>query len=275
MRRSRRAPTSWRITCARSGVGPETVVGLCVERSPEMVIGLLGILKAGGAYLPLDPDYPAERLAFMLADAGAAVLVTPGGAARAAGRGAAPAPPRHHGRPRAWCGSMPTGPTSRASPTSAPALALAPAAPRLRHLHLGLHRNPKRRRRQRMVSIVNFECCAESNSMRDWITSTRFLLLRRLRLMLRSPEYSVTLVARRHAGAIGRHVSRIRRSRQVLGMRVNCFLAVPSLYGALIEQLSETCRNASEHWSLLPAKHAPSNLVDGITHHAPRSRADQ
>ncbi len=58
------------------GVGPEAVVGLCVERSPEMIVGLLGILKAGGAYLPLDPDYPAERLAFMLADAGAAVLVT-------------------------------------------------------------------------------------------------------------------------------------------------------------------------------------------------------
>src|SRR5207248_5476708 len=48
------------------GVGPETVVGLCVERSPEMLIGLLGILKAGGAYLPLDPNYPRERLAFML-----------------------------------------------------------------------------------------------------------------------------------------------------------------------------------------------------------------
>ena len=61
------------------GVGPETVVGLCVERSPEMVIGLLGILKAGGAYLPLDPGYPAERLAFMLRDAGAAVLVTQSG----------------------------------------------------------------------------------------------------------------------------------------------------------------------------------------------------
>ena len=48
------------------------MVGLCVERSLEMLIGLLGILKAGGAYLPLDPVYPAERLAFMLADAGGA-----------------------------------------------------------------------------------------------------------------------------------------------------------------------------------------------------------
>ncbi|HSB25045.1 MAG TPA: condensation domain-containing protein, partial [Burkholderiaceae bacterium] len=58
------------------GVGPETVVGLCLERSPELVIGLLGILKAGGAYLPLDPGYPAPRLSYMLSDAGAAVLVT-------------------------------------------------------------------------------------------------------------------------------------------------------------------------------------------------------
>ena len=58
------------------GVGPETIVGLLAERSPEMVVGLLAILKAGGAYLPLDPDYPPERLSFMLADAGAPVLVT-------------------------------------------------------------------------------------------------------------------------------------------------------------------------------------------------------
>ncbi len=50
--------------------------GLCLERSPEMVVGLLGILKAGGAYVPLDPGYPADRLAFMLADSGAAVLLT-------------------------------------------------------------------------------------------------------------------------------------------------------------------------------------------------------
>src|SRR5262245_13408568 len=58
------------------GVGPEVVVGLCVERSLEMLIGLLGILKAGGAYLPLDPGYPRERLGFMLSDACAPVLVT-------------------------------------------------------------------------------------------------------------------------------------------------------------------------------------------------------
>ena len=54
------------------GVGAETVVGLLVDRSLEMVIGLLGILKAGAAYLPLDPSYPAERLSFMLSDAGCA-----------------------------------------------------------------------------------------------------------------------------------------------------------------------------------------------------------
>src|SRR5262249_60685484 len=58
------------------GVGPEVVVALCIERSLEMLIGLLGILKAGGAYLPLDPGYPAERIAFMLEDTGAPVLVT-------------------------------------------------------------------------------------------------------------------------------------------------------------------------------------------------------
>ena len=58
------------------GVGPEVVVGLCLERSLELVIGLLGILKAGGAYLPLDAEYPPQRLAFMLADTQAPVVVT-------------------------------------------------------------------------------------------------------------------------------------------------------------------------------------------------------
>src|SRR5262245_57301118 len=58
------------------GVGPDVLVGLCLERSVAMVVGLLGILKAGGAYVPLDPTYPAERLAFMMADAQVPILVT-------------------------------------------------------------------------------------------------------------------------------------------------------------------------------------------------------
>ncbi|PSB51011.1 non-ribosomal peptide synthetase [filamentous cyanobacterium Phorm 6] len=58
------------------GVGPEVLVGICVERSLEMIIGLLGILKAGGAYVPLDPNYPSERLAFMLEDSSVPVLLT-------------------------------------------------------------------------------------------------------------------------------------------------------------------------------------------------------
>jgi amino acid adenylation domain-containing protein len=58
------------------GVGPESLVGICVERSMEMVVGLLGIHKAGGAYVPLDPAYPRQRLGFILEDANVAVVLT-------------------------------------------------------------------------------------------------------------------------------------------------------------------------------------------------------
>jgi amino acid adenylation domain-containing protein/non-ribosomal peptide synthase protein (TIGR01720 family) len=58
------------------GVGPETRVGVLFDRSPRLAAAILGVLKAGGAYVPLDPTYPPERMAFMLADAGARVLVT-------------------------------------------------------------------------------------------------------------------------------------------------------------------------------------------------------
>ena len=61
---------------ARHGVGPDLMVGICVERSLDMVVGILGILKAGGAYVPLDPDYPAPRLTFMLDDTAAPLLLT-------------------------------------------------------------------------------------------------------------------------------------------------------------------------------------------------------
>ncbi|HYP26767.1 MAG TPA: amino acid adenylation domain-containing protein [Blastocatellia bacterium] len=63
------------------GVGPESLVGICLERSIEMVVAILGILKAGGAYVPLDPDYPRERLAFIIEDARVSVLLTKRGVA--------------------------------------------------------------------------------------------------------------------------------------------------------------------------------------------------
>ncbi|MET9248882.1 amino acid adenylation domain-containing protein [Nonomuraea sp. NPDC003709] len=58
------------------GVGRETPVGILVERSPELAVAILGVLKAGGVYVPVDPSYPPERISFMLADAGAKVLIT-------------------------------------------------------------------------------------------------------------------------------------------------------------------------------------------------------
>ncbi len=58
------------------GIQPDDLVGICVERSLDMVVGLLGILKAGGAYVPIDPDYPQERIAYMLEDSQVSVLLT-------------------------------------------------------------------------------------------------------------------------------------------------------------------------------------------------------
>ncbi|HLO02128.1 MAG TPA: amino acid adenylation domain-containing protein [Symbiobacteriaceae bacterium] len=63
-------------TLQRQGVSTDTPVGLCLERSFDQVVALLGILKAGGAYVPLDPAYPAERLSFMIQDTGVPVLIT-------------------------------------------------------------------------------------------------------------------------------------------------------------------------------------------------------
>src|ERR1700737_3481610 len=101
------------------GVGPEVVVGVCVERSLERIIALLGIVKAGGAYLPLDPDYPRERLAFMLADAGARVLVTQSALTDRLCAPAAAVMVRVEGE----------GPAIARAPASPPAVALDPQQP--------------------------------------------------------------------------------------------------------------------------------------------------
>ncbi|WP_317847587.1 non-ribosomal peptide synthetase [Pseudomonas sp. HTZ2] len=71
-----RRATALAVRLQALGVGPETVVGVFMERSLELVVSLLAVLKSGGAYVPLDPEYPAERLRYMMADAGMAVLLT-------------------------------------------------------------------------------------------------------------------------------------------------------------------------------------------------------
>jgi len=81
----------------RRGVGPESLVGVCLDRSPELIVAILGILKAGGAYVPLDPAYPRERLAFILDDTQARVILT-----RARFLDALPAPTAGRG-PEAIC----------------------------------------------------------------------------------------------------------------------------------------------------------------------------
>lgn len=60
----------------RRGVGPEVLVGICLERSPDMIVALLAVLKAGGAYVPIDPAYPKDRIAYIIEDARLAALVT-------------------------------------------------------------------------------------------------------------------------------------------------------------------------------------------------------
>ena len=59
----------------KKGVKPDSIVGIMVERSPEMIIGIMGVLKAGGAYLPIDPEYPSDRIRYMLEDSNAKILL--------------------------------------------------------------------------------------------------------------------------------------------------------------------------------------------------------
>ena len=94
------------------GVGPDARVAICVERGPEMVVGLLAMLKAGGAYVPLDPAYPADRLRYMLEDSAPAALRH----AVVAGRHASPGRTCRWSSwttPRAWAQGPETNPGAR------------------------------------------------------------------------------------------------------------------------------------------------------------------
>ena len=156
-----RAPTSWRIICASSASGLRSWWGCASSARLEMVVGLLGILKAGGAYLPLDPAYPPERLAFMLADAGAPVLVTQ---SALLDRLAAPAA-RIVRLDADW-------PAIARQSTTAPAIRPRSAQHRLRHLHLRLDRNAEGRRRHAWRRSQSLRRCRsiplDRNASRCW-----------------------------------------------------------------------------------------------------------
>ncbi|WP_345144491.1 amino acid adenylation domain-containing protein, partial [Dactylosporangium darangshiense] len=94
------------------GVGPESVVGLCLARGIDVVVAVLAVWKAGGAYLPLDPAYPAERLEYMMADGGAEVLI--------GHRAVAPAPPG--GAVTVWLDDPATAARIAARPAGTPAV---------------------------------------------------------------------------------------------------------------------------------------------------------
>ena len=132
------------------GVGGESVVGLCLERGAGMVVAMLAVWKAGGAYLPLDPGYPAGRLAFMLADSHASVLVSRRGVAAG------------------LAGELPAGQLvviTLDDPVVAAAVAAAPAGPPPRgggggpagvcDLYLGVDRGSRRGCRSPTAALVN------------------------------------------------------------------------------------------------------------------------
>ena len=124
-----------------AGAGPEQVVAIALPRGELMVTALLAVLKAGAAYLPVDPGYPAERIAFMLADAAPVLLLTDAATVAACLRRRDPA-----GRPgrRGDRAAMAAHPPSPVTDADRPRAA-APAQPGLRDLHLRLHRHAEGR----------------------------------------------------------------------------------------------------------------------------------
>jgi non-ribosomal peptide synthetase component F len=119
------------------GVGPESLVAICMPRSPALIAALLAVLKSGGVYLPIDPDYPREQIASMLEDSHASVVLTES-------KLPAPCPVRRSlGRQRRHVRRG-----DRAPQRGQPARVRLIRQPRLRHLYVRFHRRPETRRRR-------------------------------------------------------------------------------------------------------------------------------
>ncbi len=123
-------------TLIDTGVSPRTFVGICIDRSPAMLVGLLGILKAGAAYVPLDPAFPQTRLDFMLTDSGASVLVTMQRHSRTI---RAPGTEHHRVGPRSGAAARPAGKVFFVGRRA--------RRPHLRAVHLRINRSTKGRHR--------------------------------------------------------------------------------------------------------------------------------
>ena len=130
------APTNSPTTSAPAASAPTPLVGICLERSLEMLVAVLAVLKAGGAYLPLDPAYPPDRLAFMLADARVRVLLTE--------QHLAPLLPAADAA--VVCLDRDRDARRRRASRPTPPPRPPPRRPRLRHLHLRLDRRAQGRR---------------------------------------------------------------------------------------------------------------------------------
>src|SRR5215471_363299 len=231
------------------GVGAESVVGVCLERSPELVVSLIAILKAGGGYLPLDPGYPRERLSFMLADAGAAVLLTHSGL-----RDRLDAPGvRRLELDRA-------GAAIAAHPPSAPAGAVGPHNLAYVIYTSGSTGTPKG------VAVEHRHLVASNAARSSFyaeLQQQRFLLLSSIAFdssiagIFGSLLNGGTLVLST-ALSVDSAISSILRH------QVNCFLAVPSLYTALIDHLNESTRPELQT-VILAGETCPSDLA--VQHH--------
>src|SRR5216684_4189600 len=227
------------------GVGPEVVVALCLERSPDMVVGVLAILKAGGAYLPLDPAYPRARLAFMLADAGAGLLVT-----HSALRDRLP----DH---RAGILALDAEAAAiEQQPASPPAVPLDPENPAYVIYTSGSTGAPKG------VVVAHRQVLA-SNAARDSfyadLPQQRFLLLSSIAFdsSIAGIFWSIlnggTLVLSTELTVESAISSIVRHE-------VNCFLAVPSLYRVLIDHLKESTPTRLK-MVILAGEACPSDLA--------------
>src|SRR5262249_46369203 len=231
------------------GVGAESVVGVCLERSLELVVALIAILKAGGGYLPLDPGYPRERLSFMLADAGAAVLIS---ASTLRDQLDAPGVRRLE-LDRAGAAIAP-------HPPSAPAGAVGPHNLAYVIYTSGSTGTPKG------VAVEHRHLVASNAARSSFyaeLQQQRFLLLSSIAFdssiagIFGSLLNGGTLVLST-ALSVDSAISSILRH------QVNCFLAVPSLYTALIDHLNDSTRLELQT-VILAGETCPSDLA--IQHH--------